>query len=78
MICNILGVPAVASGIMVSEGGLLKPEMLHSGIVFSVMKKKGLTTAHMNYDSDQYHSSSQNAVVESLQLDCLGMEIGML
>ncbi|ESW17547.1 hypothetical protein PHAVU_007G248300 [Phaseolus vulgaris] len=53
------------SNIMVSEGDLLQPGMIHNGIVFNVVKKEDLTPSNRNHD----YNSCNNAVVECVQID---------
>ncbi|KAE9590155.1 hypothetical protein Lal_00027830 [Lupinus albus] len=59
------------SSIMLTEGDLLQPEMIHNGIVFNVVKKEELTSSYRSNDYDSYN----NEVAECVQIDCPGKEI---
>ncbi|KAI3772664.1 hypothetical protein L6452_03855 [Arctium lappa] len=63
----------VHTSIMVAEGDLLQPEMIHNGIVFNVVKKGDLTPSNRSHDSENNNSCS-DLVAECVQLDCPGKE----
>lgn len=64
---------AAAPSIMVGEGDLLHPEMIHNGIVFNVVKKDHLTPTDISQDSD--HVSGSDSLPECMQLDCPDREM---
>lgn len=55
--------------ILVAEGDLLQPEMIHDGIVLSIVRRNDLSIPHRNSDSEQQKNSSTEVDVEVMQID---------
>lgn len=63
---------AAPASIMVSEGDLIQPERIENGIVFNVVRRDALNQIQRSSSdaSEQQRSSSPEADVENLQMEC--------
>jgi len=63
-------VPRRSTSITVAEGDFLKPERIHNGIMFNVVKKEVLSPSHPSRKSE-----NNDSFAECVQLDCLDKEM---